>query len=79
MAHPPGAAVMRINTKLVDLNKDKAVLEETRVDLGEGSETEMPADKVTLFANGEISNASDSLMESLRSSKPSRRPKATRT
>ncbi len=63
MAHPPGAAVMRINTKLVDFNQDNAVLEETRVDLGEGSETEMPPDKVTLFANGEISNASESLME----------------
>lgn len=63
MAHPAGAEVVRINTKLIDLNKDKAVLEETRIDLGEGSETEMPADKVTLFANGEISNASDSLME----------------
>ncbi len=63
MAHPPGAAVMRINTKLIDLNKDKAVLEETRTDLGEGSETEMPADKVTLFANGEISNAKESLWE----------------
>lgn len=63
MAHPPHAAVMRINTKLVDLNPDKAVLEETRIDLGEGSETEMPADKVTLFANGEISNAKESLWE----------------
>jgi hypothetical protein len=63
MAHPPAADVMRINSKLVDLNKDKAVLEETRIDLGDGSETEMPADKVTLFANGEISNASDSLYE----------------
>jgi len=63
MAHPPGAEVMRINTKLVDLDKDKAVLEERRIDLGEGSETEMPPDRVTLFANGEISNASDSLME----------------
>ncbi|MGA7871225.1 MAG: hypothetical protein WCA22_10030 [Candidatus Binatus sp.] len=63
MAHPPHAAVMRINSKLIDLNKDKAVLEETRIDLGDGSETEMPADKVTLFANGEVSNASDSLWE----------------
>jgi hypothetical protein len=63
MAHPPGAEVMRINSKLVDLDKDKAVLEERRIDLGEGSETEMPPDRVTLFANGEISNASDSLME----------------
>jgi hypothetical protein len=63
MAHPPGAAVMRINTKLVDLNKDQAVLEETRIDLGDGSETQMPPDKVTLFANGEVSNASESLME----------------
>jgi len=63
MAHPPGAAVMRINTKMVDLDKDKAVLEETRIDLGDGSETQMPADKVTLFANGQISNASDSLWE----------------
>ena len=61
MAHPSSAQVVRINTKLVDLNKDKATLEETRVDIDEGSETEMPADKVTLFANGEISNASDSL------------------
>ena len=63
MAHPPGAAVMRINTKMVDLDKDKAVLEETRIDLGDGSETQMPADKVTLFANGQISNASDSMLE----------------
>jgi hypothetical protein len=63
MAHPPGAAVMRINTKMVDLDKDKAVLEETRIDLGDGSETQMPADKVTLFANGQISNASDSMWE----------------
>jgi hypothetical protein len=63
MAHPPHAAVMRINTKLVDLNKDKAILEETRIDLGDGSETEMPPDKVTLFANGEVSNASDSLWQ----------------
>ncbi len=63
MAHPPHAAVMRINTKLVDLNPEKAVLEETRVDLGEGSETEMPPDKVTLFANGEVSNAKESLWE----------------
>ena len=63
MAHPPGGAVMRISTKLVDLNKDKAVLEETRVDLEEGSETEMPADKVTLFANDEISHSDDSLLE----------------
>src|SRR5271156_3291452 len=63
MAHPSSAQVVRINTKLVDLNKDKAILEETRVDIDEGSETEMPADKVTLFANGEISNASDSLYE----------------
>jgi hypothetical protein len=63
MAHPPGAAVMRINSKLVDLDKDKAVLEETRVDLEPGSETEMPPDKVTLFASGEISHASESLME----------------
>src|SRR5271169_2724051 len=31
MAHPPAADVMRINSKLVDLNKDKAVLEETRI------------------------------------------------
>ena len=52
MAHPPGASVMRINTKMVDLDKDKAVLEETRIDLGDGSETQMPADKVTLFASG---------------------------
>lgn len=63
MAHPPGAAVMRISSKLVDLDKDRAVLEETRIDLGEGSETEMPPDKVTLFANGEFSHASDSLWE----------------
>jgi hypothetical protein len=63
MAHPPGGAVMRISTKLVSLDKDKAVLEETRIDLDEGSETEMPADKVTLFANDEISHADDSLME----------------
>lgn len=63
MAHPPGGAVMRISTKLVSLDKDKAVLEETRTDLDEGSETEMPADKVTLFANDEISHADDSLME----------------
>jgi hypothetical protein len=63
MAHPPGAEFMRINTKLVDLNKDKAVLEETRIDLGDGSETEMPADKVTLFANGEFSNVKESLWE----------------
>ncbi|MGC2756782.1 hypothetical protein [Candidatus Binatus sp.] len=63
MAHPPGAEVMRINTKMVDLDKDKAVLEETRIDLGDGSETQMPADKVTLFANGQISNASDSMWE----------------
>jgi hypothetical protein len=63
MAHPPGGAVMRISTKLVSLDKDKAVLEETRIDLGEGSETEMPADKVTIFANDEISHADDSLME----------------
>jgi hypothetical protein len=48
---------------MVDLDKDKAVLEETRIDLGDGSETQMPADKVTLFANGQISNASDSLWE----------------
>ena len=70
MAHPPGGTVMRINTKLIDLNKDKAVLEETRIDLGEGSETEMPADKVTIFANGEISNASDTMWEAS-SPKPS--------
>ena len=63
MAHPMGSAVVRITSKLVDLNKDKAVLEETRTDLDEGSETEMPADKVTLFASGEISHASDSLLE----------------
>jgi hypothetical protein len=63
MAHPPGAAVMRINSKMVDLDKDKAVLEETRIDLGDGSETQMPADKVTLFANGQVSNASDSMWE----------------
>ena len=63
MAHPPGASVMRINTKMVDLDKDKAVLEETRIDLGDGSETQMPADKVTLFASGQISNASDSMLE----------------
>ncbi len=63
MARPPGGAVMRINTKLVSLDKDKAVLEETRIDLEEGSETEMPPDKVTLFANDEISHADDSLME----------------
>ena len=63
MAHPPGASVMRINTKMVDLDKDKAVLEETRIDLGDGSETQMPADKVTLFASGQVSNASDSMLE----------------
>ena len=63
MAHPPGASVMRINTKMVDLDKDKAVLEETRIDLGDGSETQMPADKVTLFASGQVSNASDSMWE----------------
>ena len=63
MAHPPGGAVMRISTKLVSLDKDKAVLEETRTDLDEGSETEMPADKVTLYANDEISHSDDSLME----------------
>jgi hypothetical protein len=63
MAHPPGASVMRINTKMVDLDKDRAILEETRVDLGDGSETQMPADKVTLFANGQVSNASDSMWE----------------
>lgn len=63
MAHPPGGAVMRISTKLVSLDKDKAVLEETRIDLDEGSETEMPPDKVTLYANDEISHADDSLME----------------
>ncbi len=63
MAHPPGAAVMRISSKLVDLDKDKAVLEETRIDLGDGSETEMPPDKVTLFASGSVSDATDSLME----------------
>ena len=63
MAHPPGGAVMRISTKLVSLDKDKAVLEETRIDLGDGSETQIPADKVTLFANGQISNASDSMWE----------------
>ncbi len=63
MAHPPGAAVMRINSKLVDLDKDKAVLEETRIDLGDGSETQMPPDKVTLFANGEVSNADVSLWQ----------------
>jgi hypothetical protein len=63
MAHPPGASVMRINTKMVDLDKDKATLEETRIDLGDGSETQMPADKVTLFANGQVSNASDSMWE----------------
>ena len=63
MAHPPGASVMRINTKMVDLDKDKAVLEETRIDLGDGSETQMPADKVTLFANGQVSNASDTMWE----------------
>jgi len=63
MAHPPGASVMRINTKMVDLDKDKAILEETRIDLGDGSETQMPADKVTLFANGQVSNASDSMWE----------------
>jgi hypothetical protein len=74
MAHPPSADVMRINSKLVDLNKDKAILEETRIDLGDGSETEMPADKVTLFANGEISNASDSLYE-----KPAKQPTVKET
>ena len=63
MAHPPGGAVMRISTRLVSLDKDKAVLEETRIDLGEGSETEMAPDKVTLYANDEISHADDSLME----------------
>jgi len=63
MAHPPGAEYMRINTKLVDLNKDQAVLEESRTDLGDGSETQMPADKVTLFANGQVSNASDTMWE----------------
>ncbi len=63
MAHPPGGAVMRISTKLVSLDKDKAVLEETRTDLDEGSETEMPPDKVTLYANDEISHSDDSLME----------------
>ena len=63
MAHPPGAEYMRINTKLVDLNKDQAVLEESRTDLGDGSETQMPADKVTLFANGEITDAKESLWE----------------
>jgi hypothetical protein len=63
MAHPPGAEFMRINTKLVDLNKDQAVLEETRIDLGDGSETQMPPDKVTLFANGEFSNVKESLWE----------------
>lgn len=63
MARPAGAAVTRITSKLVDLDKDKAVLEETRIDLGEGSETEMPADKVTLFASGEIGDATDSLLE----------------
>jgi len=63
MAHPPGSEVMRINTKLVDFNKDQAILEETRIDLGDGSETEMPADKVTLFANGEISHVNESLWE----------------
>jgi len=63
MAHPPGGAVMRISTKLVDLDKDKAVLQETRIDLEEGSETEMPPDKVTLYANDEISHADESLME----------------
>jgi hypothetical protein len=63
MAHPPGASVMRINTKMVDLDKDKAILEETRIDLGDGSETQMPADKVTLFANGQVSNASDTMWE----------------
>jgi len=63
MAHPPGASVMRINTKMVDLDKDKATLEETRIDLGDGSETQMPADKVTLFANGQVSNASDTMWE----------------
>ena len=63
MAHPPGGAVMRISTKLVDLDKDKAVLQETRIDLEEGSETEMPPDKVTLFANDEISHSDESLME----------------
>ena len=78
MAHPPGGDVMRISTKLVDLDKDKAVLEETRIDLDEGSETEMPADKVTLFANDEISHADDSLWKSPPSRKPSSKPKATR-
>jgi hypothetical protein len=63
MAHPPGGAVMRISTKLMSLDKDKAVLEETRIDLDEGSETEMPPDKVTLYANDEISHSDDSLME----------------
>lgn len=63
MAHPPGASVMRINTKMVDLDKDKAILEETRIDLGDGSETQMPADKVTLFANGQVSNASVSMWQ----------------
>jgi len=63
MAHPPGGSVMRISTKLVDLNKDKAVLEETRIDLGDGSETQMPPDTVSLFANGEISHADVSLLE----------------
>jgi hypothetical protein len=74
MAHPPGGAVMRINTKLTDLDKDKAVLEETRIDLGDGSETQMPADKVTLFANGQISHAEDSLME-----KPTEQPVVKQT
>ena len=71
MAHPPGAQFMRINTKLTDLNKDQAVLEETRIDLGDGSETQMPADKVTLFANGEISNVKESLWEKPTQPEPS--------
>jgi hypothetical protein len=63
MAHPASADVVRITTKMTDLDKDKAVLEETRTDLGDGSETEMPADKVTLYASGEFSHASDSMWE----------------
>jgi hypothetical protein len=51
-AGPPEGEEMRITTKLVDLTKDKAVLEETRVDVDPGSETEMPPSKITLFASG---------------------------
>ena len=46
---PPEGEDMRITTRLVDLTKDKAVLNEKRVDVDPGSETELAPEKITLF------------------------------